>query len=127
MNVGQPGDGGQAEPASEERTMTPGAAGPYRVVPMGTVISELRAMSDRAINFGVEREFSACLRQIQTRLASDRLGWDEIRFHSRALGLAVGHAGTSMLHVRFAVDETRRIVYLRDALPWTLFDFLRAS
>ena len=38
-------------------------------------MGELRAMSDRAIDLGLDREFSACLRQIQTRLATDPLDW----------------------------------------------------
>ncbi len=104
--------------------MTPGPGNSYRVIPSAALLAQLRTMADRAVDGGLDEQFSDCLRRIQDMLSREPLSWGEIRFHLRHLGLAMCHGATSMLYVRFGVDEGRKLVFIRDILPWSRYDFL---
>ncbi len=81
-------------------------------------------MADKAMDRGVDREFAASLQRIHEKLANEPLTWGEIRFHLRHLGLAMCHAPTEMFYVRYGVDEARKLVLIRDILPWSRYNFL---
>src|SRR4051794_41951871 len=96
--------------------MTPGpnggAAPPYRVVYPEVVRAALRALGEQARRAGVALDYARALRLIDGRLRADPLGWGDPNYRLRHLGLLVCRGLHPLLYVRYAVDESRRIVHV---------------
>ena len=85
---------------------------PYRLVYTGLVQDALRALAQEAKRRAQESEYRACLHLIEKRLRADPSSYGEPRFILRHIDLQVRAVATEYIYVRFAVDTTRRIVYV---------------
>jgi hypothetical protein len=86
---------------------------PFRVVYPETVREQLLQWSRQATDSAVRAALVAALNAIESRLSTDPLEWGETAYHLHHLGLAVCNGFHDRIHVRYAVDESRRIVYVR--------------
>jgi hypothetical protein len=66
---------------------------------------------------GIQREYLAALRAIERHLATDPVGWGDPDFVLRQAGLRMCHGTEPPLLVYYAVDELRRIVYVKEFRP----------
>jgi hypothetical protein len=94
---------------------------PYRIVYPEKVRGQILALTERTTAIGSYPQFLQALRAIVQRLTSDPLAWGDPNYRLRNLDLVKCHGIHSILHVYYAVDEQRRIVYLTDvqAFPGT--------
>ena len=90
---------------------------PYQVSCAGKGLKQLKALLQRAITLGRRTEFLTALKDINEKLTSDPLAWGDPQFHMRQLGLLGCHAIHNFLHLFYAVDEQRRLVYVKEFLP----------
>ena len=97
---------------------------PFQVSNSQRVAEQTRELGQLAATRGAGALFAAAVRTIHERLESAPLEWGEPRYHLRAMGLLVCHAIHAMLHVSYAVDEARRIVYILaiEPVPHGLLD-----
>ena len=66
-------------------------------------------------------DFLAALKTMVAKLTSDPVNWGEQKYRLHHMNLLVCHGFARPLHVSYAVDEQRRIVYIKeiDALTGT--------
>jgi hypothetical protein len=95
---------------------------PYRIVYSERVRGQVLALAGQAAARGCYPAFLQALQTIVQRLTNDPLSCGDPNYRLHQLGLTKCHAVYSLLHVYYAVDEQRRIVYLTDvqAFPGTL-------
>jgi len=91
---------------------------PYKIIFLGDQGSVLRALGERAAERGVFDAYAVAVKSIQHRLTTDPLVWGDPQNHLPHLQLLLCHGTRVPLHVYFAVDEQRRIVYVRDIKPF---------
>ncbi len=87
-------------------------AHPYRVVYPGRVRQFLQECARKANEHGVLPSFLEALKVIDERLTSVPLAWGEKSHHLYYANLAVADGFHARIHVHFAVDDERRIVYV---------------
>jgi hypothetical protein len=97
--------------------MTPGPGSPYKVACPGKELDRLKAWANEASELGIREAFIAALKTINERLTTDPLGWGDPYFHLRQLGVLLCHGTHAMIHVYFAVDEAKKIVYVKEFRP----------
>jgi hypothetical protein len=85
---------------------------PFRVIYPGQVRDQLLAWGRRASDATLRTSFANALNQIQEHLTTNPLEWGEVAYHLHHFGLAVCDGFHERIHVRFAVDEARRLVYV---------------
>jgi hypothetical protein len=85
---------------------------PFRVVYREKVRDQLLEWARRASDPSLRTSLAEALTAITTRLTTDPLEWGEIAYHLEHAGLAVCDGFHQRIHVRFAVDEARGIVYV---------------
>jgi len=90
---------------------------PYKITFLGNHGSWLRACGERAAERGVLNDYTAAVKSIERRLATDPLEWGDPQNRLRHLQLLLYHGIQSPLHVYYAVDEARRIVYVQEIKP----------
>jgi hypothetical protein len=89
----------------------------FRLSVSQAVLDQVRDLARRAYQLGVGSEFRKAMEFIADRLARDPLGWGDPNYRLRRLGLLKCRGSRSFLHVHYAVDELRRIVYVTDLRP----------
>ena len=85
----------------------------YTLSCSGLILDRLRRLGDRARALGLTAEYRAALAKLKLELENRPLTYGERSFDYYGLDLMVFHAIIDMLNVHYAVDATRRIVYLR--------------
>jgi hypothetical protein len=91
---------------------------PEYVLHYATRVAErLEVLTDRAVAAGLRDDIYADLRLIDRRLRTDPLTWGDPWYRYQHLGLVICHAMGRLLHVDYGVDETRRVVSLKDVEP----------
>jgi hypothetical protein len=93
--------------------VTPPPAGPFLVEWAGQARDDLRALIARAIARGIRHLFSGQVPAIQERLEHRPLDWGDPQKWLPALRLSMHQGMYEHLAVMYAVDEARRIVYVR--------------
>jgi hypothetical protein len=91
------------------------AQGPgYQVISSQHVRDSLLALRKTASDHGVLPQFQQALRNHYQQLSTEPLTWGDPLFHYRHLQLLQCRGGGPLLYVFYAVDETRRLVYLAE-------------
>src|SRR5437868_2583369 len=80
--------------------------------------NRLIALAEQADRLGnsVRDQFVQSLRIINSELETDPLQWGDPLYPLKKLKLKTFHRLHQMLLVKYAVDEKRRVVYLRDII-----------
>ncbi len=89
----------------------------FRLVYFPAMLEQLKRLRQLAVERGRADEFRTSLEVIVASLTADPGAWGEPLYRLRHLGLTVYHNVTRGLLVRYAVDEQRRIVYVRGIEP----------
>jgi hypothetical protein len=92
--------------------MAAAASEPFRVVYPASVRQQLQEWESRATIGDLRAALAYALKEIDRQLSNGPLAWGEASYRLHRLGLVVGHGFHARMEVRFAVDETRRIVYV---------------
>src|SRR3712207_4415680 len=92
------------------------AEGPdrFRVVCPPQQLGPAGEWAERAADAGTHDQFLDMLRTIHESLATAPLDWGDPLYRLGQVGLVVCHRIYSALHVNYAVDEGKRVVYLRE-------------
>ena len=85
----------------------------YKVIPTGVASKLLKQRHLEAIQAGRGAPFLAAFRQIVERLRKDPLVFGEPLYRLKALQLEIRQGIVLPLVVDYAVDEQRRLVYIR--------------
>ena len=88
-------------------------AGSYKFVCSGEQREQLKTWAVRAATRGIAAEYAAALKTVYHQLTTDPLTWGDPWYRLDYLGLQVYQRACTPLHVSYAVDATRRIVYIR--------------
>jgi hypothetical protein len=92
-------------------------AAPYRVSVLWIALRQLREAIGRAKTARVERKFRSDLRALLLELANDPVVRAE-RLHTyQHARLDMYQRIKDMIYIRYAVDETNRIVYVQQCRP----------
>jgi hypothetical protein len=97
--------------------MPDGPPGTYQVVYFPDLLKQLKQWAQRAVDLGLADQFRAALKSAQDRLQSDPMTWGDPLYRLRHLGLVVHHRVEPLFHVLYAVDENRRVVYVKNIKP----------
>jgi hypothetical protein len=89
-----------------------GTPQPFHLVYPGTVRDRLQEWGRQASDPALRASLAKALHTIEKQLATDPLHWGEAAFDLHKAGLAVCNGFHERIQVRYAVDETRRIVYV---------------
>jgi hypothetical protein len=84
----------------------------FRVVYPGQARDQLQEWERSASDTALRNAFLEALSAIQAHRKTDPLTWGERAFDLQHAGLAVCDGFHKRIHVRYAVDEARRIVYV---------------
>lgn len=93
--------------------MASNPAGSYHFAPTEEQLKQLRTWAERANTLGKKAEFLAALKTIHQKLTTEPLTWGDPLYRLPQLGLQVYQRVCSPLHVAYAVDEERRIVFIK--------------
>ena len=90
----------------------------YKVdVPL-RISGAIRSLFPRAIRNGLTAQLLDALAQTSYHLATDPAAWGDPQFRLKALNLTVYHRVEGPLFIAYAVDEVRKIVYVKSVLPF---------
>jgi hypothetical protein len=89
----------------------------YRVCFAKKDIEQLSAWAEKAERLGIKKEYTDALKTIQEKLATEPLTWGDPQYQLRYLGLLLHHRVHWFLHIAYAVDEARRLVYVKECRP----------
>jgi hypothetical protein len=90
----------------------------YRIDASERVRDRVRVLIFRAVRKGLIAELSAALTAMTSRLAADPTSWGDPYSRLRALDLLMYRRLEGPIIVYYAVDQARRIVYVRNVLPF---------
>src|SRR5262249_11355646 len=90
---------------------------PFRVVYPERLREQLRRSGSEAVRLGVGARDAEALRAITGKRDREPLAWGDPQFRQRHFGLVIYRGLHSVFRVSYAVDESRRIVYVR---PWEI-------
>ena len=93
--------------------MASNPADTYHFAPTEEQVKQLRTWAERANALGKKAEFLVALKTIYQKLTTEPLTWGDPSYSLPQLGLQVYQRVCSPLHVAYAVDEARRIVYIK--------------
>jgi hypothetical protein len=91
--------------------MTSDSGAAYKLVFTEELRMQLRTWSERAVTRGILAQYAATLNTIQHQLTTDPLTWGDPSFDLNYLDLQVYQRACTPLHITYAVDVARRIVY----------------
>ena len=94
---------------------TPGP--PYRLVYPEKQRRLIRDYGLRAARRGIGPAYLAAIRSIDSHLKTDPITWGDPQNTLSEMGLTLFHGMQSPMHVFYAVDERRRIVYVQSVKP----------
>jgi hypothetical protein len=86
----------------------------YKLVAAESIRSKIRRFAQIALHAGRQGAFRVDLYTVQRLLVTCPLEWGDPLYRLRAMDLMVYHGISEILNVHYAVDETRRIVYLME-------------
>jgi hypothetical protein len=89
----------------------------YKIVFLGGQGALLRAYGAEAAKRGFLDSYVAAVQTIERRLTTDPSEWGDPQNRLRQLQLLLYHGIQSPLHLYYAVDEERRIVYVQEIKP----------
>ena len=89
----------------------------YHVVYSERQRSIIRALAARAVRRGLHKAYLEAIRDMEHHLRTDPLDWGDPQNRLANLQLLIYHRVQGPLHVHYAVDEQRRIVYLQKIKP----------
>jgi hypothetical protein len=81
------------------------------------IFKAIEDLSDVARRHGVVAGFAESLEHITRQLGSNPLAWGDPLFHYAHLNLRLYRAICGMVIVHYALNEERRVVYIRDIRP----------
>jgi hypothetical protein len=90
----------------------------YRVDQSQVVLDQTRVLAFRATRKGVLNSLIVALRQMADHLGTDPTSWGDPLFHYPSLELPLFQRAVSPLVVLYAVDEPRKIVYVKSVRPF---------
>jgi hypothetical protein len=90
------------------------SSGGFRLVLSHVLLEQIKEHARQAVARGQGPAFAAAIRFIEERLTNDPLGWGDPNYRLRQLDLLVCRAAHPLLHVYYGVDESRRIVYIKE-------------
>jgi hypothetical protein len=96
-------------------TETPGHS--FQVVFPQQILARLKALAEKATAQGIGPRFAADLRVIVDSLIRDPLEWGDPSHRLHQLGLLVCNRVYAKMQVSYAIDEQRRIVYVKECKP----------
>jgi hypothetical protein len=88
--------------------------GTCRVVYFPQVVERMKGLAKRAVALGLAEQFREDLQQIQQKLLTESMTWGDPIYRLRHLGLVVHHRLEATMQILYAVDEQRRIVYVKE-------------
>lgn len=94
--------------------MSDQASPDFKLVAAEYVRSQIKRLGQVALRAGQQQAFEADLDAAQHRLTTSPLEWGDPIYRLHAMGLTMYHAMSDFLNVHYAVDEARRIVYLKE-------------
>ncbi|HEY7309753.1 MAG TPA: hypothetical protein VH643_10380 [Gemmataceae bacterium] len=80
---------------------------------------QLKAWAERAAALGIVPEYLAALKSIQHHLTTDPLAWGDPCYQLNNLGLQVYQKACTPLHLWYAVDTARQVVYVARLTPFS--------
>ena len=89
----------------------------YTVHYSGAIAERFLRLSERAADVGRDEEFNAEVEQMLSRLAENPLGWGDPLRRYRHLGWLLCRGMGEHFVVEHAIDEGRKVVYLKDVRP----------
>ena len=89
----------------------------YKVVYSEYQIRMIRELGETAADRGLGDAYVEAVKFIHNRMSTDPLVWGDPQNWLRHLRLTLYHGTYDPLHVFYAVDEQRRIVYVREIKP----------
>jgi hypothetical protein len=89
----------------------------YKVVYSDYQIRMVRELGKKAAKRGLNNAYLRAIKFIHRRMRTDPLVWGDPQNRLRHLRLLLCHGTRAPLQVFFAVDEQRRIVYVREIKP----------
>ena len=92
----------------------------YRIDAPGVVLDHIRVLSLRAVRKGMLARLTSALRELTEGLSADPVAWGDPLYFYPSLRMLLYQRALGPIHVLYAVDETRRIVYLRQILAFPL-------
>jgi hypothetical protein len=92
-------------------------AAPYKFVYRAEQRQQLKTWAARATARGRKQEYVTALKIIHQQLTTEPLTWGEPWYRLHHLGLQVFQRVCMPLHISYAVDEPRRIVYVKKLTP----------
>ncbi|HVS39258.1 MAG TPA: hypothetical protein VMS17_27120 [Gemmataceae bacterium] len=96
-------------------TQPPGR--PFRAVYSGIHRQKIRTYAARAAVRGIGPAYRAAVKAMHDHLETDPQEWGDPHNRLPHSGLILYHGVQSLLHVFYAVDPVRRLVFVRDILP----------
>src|SRR5271169_5459905 len=93
----------------------------YRLACPAPVLAQLRAWGAAAVARGEGAEYVSALEFINHKLTNDPANWGDPLYPLRKVGLTMYRGLRRPLQVHYAVDETRRLVFVKSFT--LLFDF----
>jgi hypothetical protein len=93
--------------------MASNSAASYRFVLTAKQREQLKAWAERAAAVGKTAEYLAALKTIHHQLTTEPLAWGDPWYRLSHVGLQVYQRTCAPLHISYAVDTTRRIVYAK--------------
>jgi hypothetical protein len=99
--------------------MPNGANAPYRIVNLQSAKEALTTLMARARAQGVDEKVANAIQANWARLRNNPVEFGEACYDLSGLQLQVRIAAHRSLGVRFAVDQTNRIVYVMDVYAMT--------
>src|SRR5262245_41191670 len=90
----------------------------FRVDQAQVVLAQIRVLAFRATRKGLLQQLVTALRDTNGHLEADPTAWGDPLFHYTSLGLPLFQRAVSPLLVLYAVDEPRKIVYVKSVLPF---------
>jgi hypothetical protein len=102
--------------------MSGGLNGSYAVIFSRRVLGNIRTLGAKARTHGLSTLFTDSLRKMYEGLRADPQSWGDPVYRLPALSLIVCHGARGMLHARYAVDETRHLVYVLEVSAFSVYD-----
>lgn len=90
----------------------------YKVDVPVRISAAIRSLFPRAIRNGLTVQLLDALAQMSYHLATDPAAWGDPQFRLKAFNLTVYHRVEGPLMIAYAVDEPRKIVYLKTVRPF---------
>jgi hypothetical protein len=85
----------------------------YRIACPSPILAQLRAWGAAAIDRGEGAAYTDALKFINHRLTTDPASWGDPLYPLRKAGLTMYRGLRKPLQVHYAVDETRRLVFVK--------------